>query len=118
MSTFLLVLGGLVTATADASDLLRCGSKVIVQGDSPGKVRALCGAPEDVTATSVLRRPSYRRQGQVHYYGDQFVQVPVEAWTYNFGPQRLMHRLRFVDGVLESIETLGYGHHESSKANR
>jgi uncharacterized protein YvpB len=38
--------------------------------------------------------------------------VPVEIWTYNFGPYKLMRRVRFVDGFVEDIETLGYGHHQ------
>ena len=38
------------------------------------------------------------------------VEVPVEVWTYNFGPYKLMRRVRFVDGLVEEIETLGYGY--------
>ena len=34
----------------------------------------------------------------------------MEIWTYNFGPNKLMRRLRFVDGELQDIETLGYGY--------
>lgn len=33
----------------------------------------------------------------------------VEAWTYNFGPQSLMRRLVFRNGVMSREETLGYG---------
>jgi hypothetical protein len=118
MSTFLLVLGGLVTTPAISSDLLRCGSKVISEGDSPEKVRTSCGTPEDIVPAAILRRPSYVRQGRITYFGDQLIQVQVETWTYNFGPQRLMHRLRFVDGTLETIETLGYGHHPVGTTDR
>jgi uncharacterized protein YvpB len=38
------------------------------------------------------------------------VEVRVEIWTYNFGPHKLMRRLRFDDGELVEIETLGYGY--------
>ena len=34
----------------------------------------------------------------------------IETWTYNFGPNLLMRRIRFTaDGTVASIETLGYG---------
>ena len=31
------------------------------------------------------------------------------VWYYNFGPQRLMVRLDFSNGVLTRVKTLGYG---------
>jgi uncharacterized protein YvpB len=37
------------------------------------------------------------------------VEVPVEIWIYNLGPSKLMQRLRFEDGELIEIESLGYG---------
>ena len=46
----------------------------------------------------------------LYTYGDAMVEVPVEIWTYNFGPYKLMRRVRFVDGLVEEIETLGYGY--------
>lgn len=36
-------------------------------------------------------------------------EIPVEVWTYNFGPSRLMQRIRFENGVVVRIESLGYG---------
>jgi len=36
-------------------------------------------------------------------------EIPVEMWTYNFGPDRLMQRIRFENGVVVRIESLGYG---------
>ncbi len=36
-------------------------------------------------------------------------EIPVEIWTYNFGPQRLMQRIRFENGVIVKMESLGYG---------
>lgn len=57
-----------------------------------------------------MRRPSYFLNGRYYYFGDAVVEVPVEVWTYNFGPYKLMRRVRFVDGLVEEIETLGYGY--------
>jgi uncharacterized protein YvpB len=36
-------------------------------------------------------------------------EIPVEVWTYNFGPHRLMQRVRFENDVVVRIESLGYG---------
>ena len=36
-------------------------------------------------------------------------ETPVELWTYNFGPNRLMQRIRFENGVVVRIELVGYG---------
>lgn len=62
-----------------------------------------------------MRRPSYELHGRIVYYGDELVDVPVEIWTYNLGPYKLMRKIRFVDGQIEEIETLGYGYNESDK---
>ena len=34
----------------------------------------------------------------------------VEYWTYNFGPQSFVRKLKFVDGRLAVINTGGYGY--------
>ena len=44
--------------------------------------------------------------------GESYIEVPVENWIYNLGPNKLMRRLRFEGGVVAEIETLGYGYHE------
>jgi hypothetical protein len=103
----LLVLLGSATATADA---MRCGSRIVREGDTLTAVRDLCGEPSDVQSRSILRRPTYYIGGREYYFGDGLVEVPVEVWTYNFGPYKLMRRVRFVDGLVEEIETLGYGY--------
>ena len=41
------------------------------------------------------------------------MEVPVELWTYNFGPYKLMRRIRFVDGLVDEIETLSHGYEDS-----
>jgi hypothetical protein len=99
-----------MASAALASDGMRCGSKLILPGDIRDKVQALCGEPAEITHSSILRRPSYVRHGRVTYFGDQLTEIPVENWIYNFGPNKLMRRLRFVDGILEEIETLEYGY--------
>ncbi len=38
------------------------------------------------------------------------IEVRVETWVYNFGPDRLMQQLDVEDGRVTKMETLGYGH--------
>ncbi|MFL6575170.1 MAG: DUF2845 domain-containing protein [Povalibacter sp.] len=105
---FLIALCAVPSAFADA---MRCGSRLVSEGDTVTAVRDLCGEPSDVQSRSILRRPSYFVNGRYYYFGDALVEVPVEVWTYNFGPYKLMRRVRFVDGLVDTIETLGYGYH-------
>ena len=92
------------------ADAMRCGSRLVRDGDTQTAVRELCGEPSDVQSRSLMRRPSYFLNGRYYYFGDALVEVPVEVWTYNFGPYKLMRRVRFIDGLVEEIETLGYGY--------
>ena len=109
----LAALAGAAT-NARASDAIRCGNKLVLQGDSRDAVAKKCGKPNDVTKSTVLRRPFFIRNGRVVYFGEDMIEVPVETWVYNFGPNKLMRRLRFVDGILEEIEVLGYGYNEAA----
>ena len=109
------VLAALLLALAipASADGLRCGSKLVTTGDPRAKVRQLCGEPTDVQTRSILRRPVFNFGGRTLTYGDGYIEVPIEIWTYNFGPYKLMREIRFVDGRVEEIQTLGYGYHET-----
>lgn len=111
-----LLIGLTVVAAAIAvpahADGMRCGSRLIRDGDARAEVRAFCGEPADVQTRSILRRPVYNIGGRIGYFGDGLVEIPVETWTYNFGPNKLMRRVRFVDGIVEDVETLGYGYND------
>jgi len=102
---------GVLLAGPVSADAMRCGNKLVRDGDTRTAVLDLCGEPSDVQTRSILRRPSFLRNGRLVFFGDGFVEVPVEVWTYNFGPYKLMRRVSFVDGLLDKIETLGYGYH-------
>ncbi len=100
----------LVAFQACADDSFRCGNKLVVAGDTRAQVAAKCGDPDDVETHTILRRPIVWVNGRPLYVGDGMVEVPVETWTYNLGPRKFMRRVRFVDGQVEEIETLGYGY--------
>jgi Protein of unknown function (DUF2845) len=103
----------LALALPAAADGMRCGSKLMTTGDPRSKVRQFCGEPTDIQTRSILRRPTFNFGGRILSYGDGYVEIPVEIWTYNFGPYKLMREIRFVDGRVDSIETLGYGYHSA-----
>jgi uncharacterized protein DUF2845 len=88
-----------------------CGQKLVHEGDSRYDVRSKCGEPADIETRSILRQPVVWFHGRpVLAAPGSLVEVTVEVWTYNFGPHKLMRRLRFDDGELVDIETLGYGY--------
>jgi hypothetical protein len=107
----LVIAFGLLAASPSFA-ALRCGSKIVSEGDTRDEVAAKCGEPTDVIAgRSVFRRPvvwDYR--GRPHYIGEDFMEIPVESWVYNLGPNKLMRRIRFEGGIVVEIETLGYGY--------
>ncbi len=107
-----LVLGLLASSPAFA---VRCGTKLVSEGDSRAEVAHKCGEPTDVVnQRSVLRRPviwgSGRHRSQ--FFGEDYIEVPVETWLYNLGPNKLMRRIRFEGGYVVDIETLGYGYNQ------
>lgn len=95
---------------AGASDGFSCGNRVITTGMTAGEVVAACGDPAEVRVSTVLRHPTVWRYGRPWVVGEA-IPIPVETWIYNFGPQRLMRKLRFDDGELVDIDTLGYGYY-------
>jgi hypothetical protein len=102
----------LLWAQAASAEAMRCNGRLVGDGDTRSKVRALCGNPSDVQTRTILRRPFFNFHGRLVHFGDGLIEVPVETWTYNLGPYKLMRRVRFVDGLVEEIETLGYGYRE------
>jgi hypothetical protein len=110
-ATFLLIFGLLAASPSFAA--FRCGAKLVSEGDTRSEVAAKCGEPDDVVnLRSVFRRPVIWERGRPYYIGEDVIEVPVENWIYNLGPNKLMRKLTFEGGVLAEIETLGYGYHK------
>ena len=101
------------TTLASAGEVL---GKITSGGAPVGEgteVAAKCGDPDDVvTLRSIFRRPVIWTGGRPYYVGDDFIEVPVESWVYNFGPNKLMRRVIFEGGYVTAIETLGYGYNK------
>ena len=104
----LFLLAALLLPNAASADTLRCGSKLISEGDPIEKVLQYCGEPVERKRTWITRQPRFEYGGrEVPFEGTE--DVPVDLWTYDFGPNKLMRRIRFVAGKVESIETLEHG---------
>lgn len=94
------LLASLSIVTADpvqASDAVRCKGRLLDRGDPAMEVQHYCGEPAFVdpwTGSGALAH------GRVY---------DMEAWTYNWGPGRLMQIFVFRNGKVASIENAGYG---------
>jgi uncharacterized protein DUF2845 len=109
----LLALGLSLAAIAPAHAAFRCGSHLVTEGDTRSEVVAKCGEPTEINQKSaILRQPTVWVGGRRFVVGNGLVEIPIEVWVYNLGPNKLMRRLRFEDGVLVDIDTMGYGYYE------
>jgi len=102
-------------AAAPSDDTMRCGTRLVSEGDGKDKVRTLCGEPTSISQAGYVGGPGYLP----NYYNGPFdyayawsgwTALPVEIWTYNLGPSKLLRKLRFVGDELEEIRTNGYGY--------
>lgn len=109
----------LLLVVSDPAHALRCGSRLVLEGMLEQEVIKHCGEPTEVRHLGYVVRsfhPLSRRHlsgTEIYRYGhDYYQEVPVTVFIYNFGPRKLMRRLRFEGGALADIETLGYGYLE------
>lgn len=94
------------TAPAHA---LRCGTGVVSEGESTFELLQTCGEPTLTEHTE--RKVPYQIYDRVHgRYNTAYDNVPVEIWTYNFGPRRFIQRITIENGRIKRIERGGYGH--------
>ena len=109
---------GLLVAHA-GPDGMYCGSRLISGGDTLYQVRSVCGEPDDaqhrIETRTVRRRVRVpcerhqRRSGQCEATVEHSTDVVIDDWTYDFGRQRFIRYLTFLDGRLASVQTGGYG---------
>jgi hypothetical protein len=98
-----------------SDDTMRCGTRLVGEGDGKDKVRTLCGEPTSISLAGYVGGPGYSPRYydglyQYAYPWPNWTALPVEIWTYNLGPNKLLRRLRFVGDELDEIRTNGYGY--------
>jgi Protein of unknown function (DUF2845) len=96
--------GILVCGPANA---MRCGQKVIGEGDHATRVLRFCGEP--IAVETRVAPQIYVGPLPAQFFPAVYEGVRIEEWTYNFGPRRLMRTVTLVDGLVTDIRTLGYG---------
>ena len=96
------LIAGLLIPSLAAADSMRCGSRIVKEEDSIDKVLAVCGEPVTKERTWIQRAPQFAWGGTDYSFPGR-EDVPVDLWTYDFGPNKLKMRVRFVAGQLQSI---------------
>ena len=107
------------------AETMRCNRNVISRGDHLGEVLANCGDPIITTHKTIYRSgiPARRfgvlslshgyyldiTSSELLHHNRSVVEVPVETWTYNFGPRHFIREVTFTDNRVTRIKTLGYG---------
>jgi len=105
---------------------LRCGNRIVSEGDHQLKIQKYCGEPAAIKYRSIYRSgipaARYRRnrhdisqsgsRDELLIHNRSLVEVQIEEWTYNFGPRRLMRVIRFENGLVTDVSNLGYGYIE------
>jgi hypothetical protein len=99
IKTLLLSVIALGLPSFAAAESIRCGSRIISRGSSSAELASFCGEPAQISKNS-------------SYAGDSVGQIEVEIWTYNFGPNQLMERVRIENGIVVQIDSMGYGYNE------
>jgi hypothetical protein len=94
---------------------LSCKDRIVNIGDGQYRVRSLCGPPDDIQQhieQRPVRRPIRIPCGArwCTTYIEDIADVPVEEWTYDFGPQRFLQYLTFETGRLVRVRAGEYGH--------
>lgn len=112
----LLAVSLLVSSEAYA---LRCGNKLVKIDMYQTEIDAMCGKPVSTQYLGYVIRfdNSYRSHRGLsvragHMVHGARVEVSVTESLYNFGPHKLMRKMRFENGRLVAIETAGYGYRD------
>ena len=113
--TLLLTL--LLLLASQSALAFRCGNKLVVEGLSEAEVVALCGKPAERKDLGFRQVPYVDRRGdglvgRPSFDGYFVEEVRVTQLIYNFGPRKLMQRLRFENSVLVRIDAIGYGYRQ------
>ena len=96
---------------AHSEDSFRCGSRLASTGDTKYKVLQICGEPSDKTLVGSLPQARlWFHEFRFYYLDPPYQYVPIEVWTYNLGPNKLLRRLRFEGDELVDIRAEGYGY--------
>jgi hypothetical protein len=101
--------------SARADDGFRCPSgRLVSVGDGMKQVRDRCGEPDYVTSRSERRTIKHRYTRRVGAFEEsiveeQEIEVPLDEWTYDLGPNAFVRYVTFENGRVIGIRTGEYG---------
>ncbi|HET6339107.1 MAG TPA: DUF2845 domain-containing protein [Polyangiales bacterium] len=111
-----LIAGLLLNAAGASANGMRCENKLVQPGDSQYEVKTLCGPPDDIQQRTesrrvqrAVQRPCPNGRGVCSTVIDDWVDVIVDEWTYDFGPNRFLQYLTFESGKLVLVRSGPYG---------
>lgn len=99
----------ILTLSAAPAHALRCGNRLVSQGDTKAALIAKCGEPTQVDFRREYAPVRIWEPDRGDYRLDQTI-IYIEEWIYNFGPHRFMQSVLFKDGRVDRIESLDYGY--------
>ena len=97
---------------------LRCSNKLVLVGDSMYEVKTKCGDPDYAIHRTEIRTVTHEgsepcESPQQHVRCSKSVETSIEViideWTYDFGANRFIEKLRFENGNLAGIADGDYG---------
>ena len=88
---------------------MRCGQRLITEGDHESKLLRYCGEPVSVQSR-MAPRVYVRGDARPGFIPGFYEYVQVQEWTYNFGPRKFMRQVRIENGIVTDITELGYGY--------
>lgn len=118
-----LVAATFLCTAAHSSDTMRCGNRLVSDGDPKAKVAELCGQPTSSERRTVLRSGLPRQnyddddartrtvtESELLIHARSLVEVEVEVWLYNRGRRSLLREVVFHDNRLVAVNVLGHGY--------
>jgi hypothetical protein len=109
MKTKLLISCFMLLITWQSALAMRCGNELVLEGAGALEVINKCGDPQYIEESVEYRSVTIDNM-QAGLYLQHETPTKVQEWSYNFGPRRFMRLLRFENGKLQTIESMGYGH--------
>jgi hypothetical protein len=84
----------------------RCDGRLVRDGETQDDVAQKCGDPDAVRSWTELRKESVWEYG---HKVERQVPIQYDEWKYDFGRDRLIRYVTFVQGRLASVRTGEYG---------
>jgi hypothetical protein len=119
LTTLIITLGlaNLLMMGPASAAAMRCGTRLVTDGDTQEEVVRNCGEPVQTNSRFITRASTYynKRTSQTqltnerggYYFSEEIL---IEEWIFNFGRNKLMRKVTFENGIVVDVDTLKYGY--------